>query len=51
MAVDVVDAAGNSVQGEIGELAILEPFVGMTQSFWEDDERYLEAYWRTWPGK
>ena len=51
MAVDVVDAAGNSIQGEIGELAILEPFVGMTQSFWEDDERYLEAYWRTWPGK
>jgi acetyl-CoA synthetase len=51
MAVDVVDAAGNSIQGEIGELAILEPFVGMTQSFWEDDERYLEAYWRTCPGK
>jgi acetyl-CoA synthetase len=51
MAVDVVDAAGKSVQGEIGELAILEPFVGMTQSFWNDDERYLDAYWRTWPGK
>jgi acetyl-CoA synthetase len=51
MAVDVVDAAGNSVRGEIGELAILEPFIGMTQSFWEDDERYLDAYWRTWPGK
>ena len=51
MAADVVDASGNSVVGEIGELAILEPFVGMTQSFWEDDERYLDAYWRTWPGK
>jgi acetyl-CoA synthetase len=51
MAVDVVDAAGRSVRGEIGELAILEPFIGMTQSFWEDDERYLDAYWRTWPGK
>jgi len=51
MAVDVVDAEGNSVVGEIGELAILEPFIGMTQSFWEDDERYLDAYWRTWPGK
>jgi acetyl-CoA synthetase len=23
----------------------------MTQSFWKDDQRYLEAYWRTWPGK
>jgi acetyl-CoA synthetase len=51
MAVDVVDAAGKSIRGEIGELAILEPFIGMTQSFWEDDERYLDAYWRTWPGK
>ena len=51
MAVDVLDGAGESVVGEIGELAILEPFIGMTQSFWEDDERYLETYWRTWPGK
>ncbi|MCY1540992.1 Acetyl-coenzyme A synthetase [compost metagenome] len=22
----------------------------MTQSFWQDDERYLESYWRTIPG-
>jgi acetyl-CoA synthetase len=51
MAVDVVDASGQSIEGEIGELAILEPFIGMTQSFWNDDERYLDAYWRTWPGK
>jgi acetyl-CoA synthetase len=51
IAADVVDAAGESIQGEIGELAILEPFVGMTQSFWENDERYLDAYWRTCPGK
>jgi len=51
MSVDVVDTAGKSIVGEIGELAILEPFVGMTQSFWEDDERYLDTYWRTWPGK
>lgn len=50
IAVDVVDASGASVVGEIGELAILHPFVGMTQSFWEDDERYLDAYWRAIPG-
>lgn len=48
--VDVVDASGKSVTGEVGELAIREPFVGMTQSFWNDDERYLESYWRTIPG-
>jgi len=48
--VDVVDASGKSVTGEVGELAILEPSVGMTQSFWNDDERYLDAYWRAIPG-
>jgi acetyl-CoA synthetase len=48
--VDVVDAAGQSVQNLPGELAIRSPFVGMTHSFWQDDERYLDAYWRTTPG-
>lgn len=50
MAADVVNADGQSVTGEIGELAIRAPFVGMTQSFWHDDERYLETYWQTIPG-
>jgi len=48
--VDVVDASGKPVTDEVGELAIREPFVGMTQSFWNDDERYLDSYWRTVPG-
>lgn len=48
--VDVVDHAGNPVQDEIGELAVAEPFVGMTRSFWNDDQRYVETYWRTVPG-
>jgi len=51
IAVDVIDAKGRSVTGEIGDLAVLAPFVGMTQSFWEEDERYLDAYWRAVPGK
>jgi acetyl-CoA synthetase len=38
------------VTGEVGELAIRAPFVGMTQSFWHDDERYLETYWQAIPG-
>ncbi|MEN5139396.1 AMP-binding protein [Pseudomonas juntendi] len=46
----VADASGNAVQGEPGELVVRRPFVGMTQSFWKDDERYLESYWRTIPG-
>lgn len=48
--VDVCDASGQSIIGEVGELVIRQPFVGMTRSFWNDDERYLETYWRTIPG-
>jgi acetyl-CoA synthetase len=47
---DVVDAQGRPVTDEVGELAIRGPFIGMTQSFWRDDARYLETYWRTIPG-
>lgn len=50
IAVDVVDATGRPVVDEVGELAVLGPFVGMTRSFWQDDARYLETYWRTVPG-
>ena len=50
VAVDVVDAAGQSVTDTVGELAIREPFIGMTQSFWHDDARYLETYWQQIPG-
>ncbi|MBL6081746.1 AMP-binding protein [Belnapia sp. T18] len=48
--VDVVDDAGRPVRDRVGELAILQPFVGMTQSFWRDRERYLETYWEQVPG-
>ena len=48
MAADVVDPAGRSVRGEVGELAIRAPWPGMTRGFWAepDDERYLDTYWR-----
>ncbi|MDZ3992277.1 AMP-binding protein [Pseudomonas sp. Teo4] len=48
--VSVADSAGQTVVGEPGELVVRRPFVGMTQSFWQDDERYLDAYWRTIAG-
>lgn len=48
--VSVVDTSGHPVQEAPGELAIRRPFVGMTRSFWEDDERYLDSYWRTISG-
>ncbi|WP_445503825.1 AMP-binding protein [Microvirga sp. G4-2] len=50
VAVEVLDPAGQPLTGAVGELAILAPFVGMTASFWQDDERYLETYWNTVPG-
>src|SRR5437773_8195082 len=34
MAADVVDENGNSVRGEVGELVIREPWIGMTRGFW-----------------
>jgi acetyl-CoA synthetase len=48
--VAVVDATGKEIVERVGELAVRAPFVGMTQSFWQDDERYLDAYWRAVPG-
>lgn len=48
--VDVVDAQGHPVRETVGELAVLDPFVGMTQAFWQDDARYLDTYWSAIPG-
>jgi acetyl-CoA synthetase len=50
MAADVVDATGSPVRGQVGELAIRQPWPGMTQGFWRDPDRYLEAYWQRLPG-
>ncbi len=52
MDADVVNEAGESVRGEVGELAIRQPWIGMTRGFHGDDglERYLDSYWRKIPG-
>jgi len=50
MDVDVVDDAGQPLRGAIGELVCRQPWPSMTRSIWRDDERYLEAYWSTFPG-
>ena len=49
-AADVVDDAGEPVRGRVGELVIRAPLPGMTRGFWNDRERYEEAYWARWPG-
>jgi acetyl-CoA synthetase len=48
--VDVVDAKGHSLRGEVGELVCRRPWPGMTRGIWGDDERYLDTYWRRFPG-
>jgi acetyl-CoA synthetase len=52
MAMDVVDDEGQSLAGtgEVGELVCRKPFPGMTRGFWHDDERFLDTYWRRFPG-
>jgi acetyl-CoA synthetase len=47
---DVVDEDGRPVRGQIGELVVRSVWPGMTKGFWRDEERYLEAYWRRFPG-
>jgi len=49
MDVDVFDADGNSVRGEVGELVCKRPWPGMTRGIWGDPERYVETYWSTYP--
>lgn len=52
MAMDVVDGEGRSLvgTGQVGELVCRGPFPGMTRGFLDDPERYLETYWRRFPG-
>ncbi|MWA01593.1 AMP-binding protein [Actinomadura sp. LD22] len=50
MDVDVVDANGAGVRGEIGELVCRQPWPAMTRGIWNDPDRYHEAYWSTFPG-
>ena len=49
-AMEVYDADGRPVRGEVGELVCTRPWPGMTRGIWGDDERYLETYWRRFPG-
>ncbi|HEU0335152.1 MAG TPA: AMP-binding protein, partial [Gaiellaceae bacterium] len=47
---DVVDAVGRSVRGEVGELVCRRPWPGMTRGIWGDPQRYLDTYWSRFPG-
>nr|MBP7693873.1 AMP-binding protein [Anaerolineales bacterium] len=49
MDVDVVDEAGQPVRGQVGELVIRQPWIGMTRGFWKDPARFEATYWGRWP--
>jgi acetyl-CoA synthetase len=48
--IDVFDDSGRSVRGEVGELVCRRPWPGMTRGIWGDPGRYLDTYWRRFPG-
>ncbi|QQS45009.1 MAG: AMP-binding protein [Acidobacteriota bacterium] len=50
IAADVLDEAGNSLRGAVGELVIRRPWIGQARGFWNDPQRYLDTYWSRWPG-
>jgi len=50
IAADVFDEAGRSLRGQVGELVIKAPWIGMTRGFWKDPARYEATYWGRWPG-
>jgi acetyl-CoA synthetase len=49
---DVFDADGRSVRGEVGELVCKRPWPGMTRGIWKDGDgsRFRETYWTRFPG-
>jgi acetyl-CoA synthetase len=51
MDIDVFGPDGKPVAaGEVGELVCKKPWPAMTRGVWGDSERYLDSYWRRWPG-
>ena len=48
---DIFDSGGRPCPpGEMGELVLRRPSIGLTRGLWRDAERYLETYWRPFPG-
>jgi acetyl-CoA synthetase len=48
--VSVVNAAGERVVGELGELAVPEPWPSMTYGFWNEPQRWTDTYTSTHRG-
>ncbi len=51
MGASVVDEEGKPIaSGQVGELVMNIPSIGLTRGLWKDPERYLDTYWRTFEG-
>ncbi|MBQ0723853.1 MAG: AMP-binding protein [Cycloclasticus sp.] len=51
MGADIIDESGQAIaDGQVGELALRNPSIGLTRGLWNNPERYLDSYWRTIPG-
>lgn len=48
MDAQVYNSAGEPVVNEIGELVLRQTWLGITDGFWQDPERYEETYWNVW---
>jgi len=46
----VMDEDAEVSPGEIGELVLRRPMVGLTAGLWRDPDRYIESYWSQRPG-
>lgn len=49
MAAAVYNDEGKPIVGEVGELVLRKPWVGMTKGFWNEKERYENTYWNRFP--
>jgi acetyl-CoA synthetase len=49
MDIDVFDAEGGSVRGQVGELVCKQPWPGMTRGVWKDPQRFMDSYWSMYP--
>lgn len=42
----ILNEDGEPVErGEVGELCIRKPWIGMARGFWQEPERYIQTYW------
>jgi len=42
--------ASEASPGEVGELVVTNPPMGLTRGLWQEEKRYIETYWSTFPG-